>query len=223
MGSDALPEQAGLFAAGAAPSRAALQAAHARLLQEKGLQFDFAAAQPPKPAHEPAWLKALGQVIEWMAHMLGWVFWAAVALGAALLVIFIVSEIVRARWPERFRRKAKPKPPPLDWRPDAAVARALLAEADALAAAGRYGEAARLILHRSIEDIDGRRPHLVRPANTAREIAGMDALPAAARATFAFIASTVERSLFGGRDLDASGFDACRKAYEDFALPGAWA
>jgi hypothetical protein len=111
----------------------------------------------------------------------------------------------------------------VDWRPTEAAARALLEDADKLAAAGRYAEAARLLLHRSIEDIEGRRPKLVRPAFTAREIAELDDLPAAARATFSFIAGIVERSLFGGRDVDAAGFAECRQAYESFAFPGAWA
>jgi hypothetical protein len=37
------------------------------------------------------------------------------------------------------------------------------------------------------------------------------------------IAGVVEKSFFGGQGLDADGFAACRKAYEAFAFPGAWA
>lgn len=80
----------------------------------------------------------------------------------------------------------------------------------------------RLILHRSIEEIDDRRPRLVRPAFTAREIGRLDDIPQSARATFAAIAAVVEHSLFGGRPVDAAAFAACRRAYAAFALPGAW-
>jgi len=219
-----LAGQPGLFGAGAAPSRSALQAAHARLLQDKSLQFDFNAAPPPdKIAPPPGWLKWLGDVLVGAAHLLGWVFWGAVVLAVVAFVVFLVLEIARTRWPDRFKRKPRPIPQPAEWRPDAAVARALLEDADRLAKEGRYAEAARLLLHRSIEDIEGRRPRLVRPAYTAREIAGLEDLPGAARSTFSFIADIVERSFFGGRDVDAGGFAECRQAYEQFAFPGSWA
>lgn len=215
--------QPGLFSEGAEPSRAALKAAQDRLLQDKTLQFHLGVAAPPPKTETPEWLKWLANVLAQLGHALSWVFWAAVILGVALIVAFIVLEIARTRWPDLFKRRRKPRLRPVDWRPEAAVARALLAEADELAAGGRYAEAARLLLHRSIEDIESHRPRLVRPAFTAREIALLEGLPAAARKTFAFIAEIVERSFFGGREVDADGFAACRRAYEDFAFPGAWA
>jgi hypothetical protein len=218
-----LPAQPGLFAAGAAPSRGALQAAQARLLQDKSLQFHLSQAPPVPKTETPGWLKWLDDVLGRLGHLLGWVFWACVALGVLAIVGFIVLEVARVRWPDRFKRKAKARIAPVDWRPDASVARALLEEADRLAGEGRYAEAARLLLHRSIEDIEGHRPRLVRPAFTAREIALLDDLPAAARATFGYIAEIVERSFFGGAEVDAAGFAACRQAYESFAFPGAWA
>lgn len=219
-----MPAQPGLFAAGAAPSPAALKAAQARLLSDKSLQFTFnkpAAEPPPQPT--PGWLKALDQMLSAAGHALGYVFWGGVALAVLALIVFVALEVARTRWPERFKKKPKPVAAVEDWRPEATVARALLDEADRLAAAGEYAMAARLLLHRSIEHIEGRRPRLVRPAYTSREIAGLEEIPAAARPTFASIAAVVETSLFGGRDVDAAGFAACRKAYEDFAFPGAWA
>ena len=69
----------------------------------------------------------------------------------------------------------------------------------------------------------GYRPRAVRPALTARDIARLDSLPAAARAPFSLIAEVVERSFFGGREVDAGAFAECRRAYESFALPEAWA
>jgi hypothetical protein len=48
-------------------------------------------------------------------------------------------------------------------------------------------------------------------------------MPEAARTTVVAIAGVVEHSFFGGRPIDASGFATCRRAYEAFAFPGAWA
>ncbi|MBV9994725.1 MAG: hypothetical protein JO127_05890 [Caulobacteraceae bacterium] len=221
--------QGGLFATnGAQPSREALQAAQTRLMQDHGLQFRFAAAPSPSPPSRlPHWLldllRSLGKLGAGLGKGLEWVFIAGLAVALALVLLFIAREIIRTRWPQLLKRKRAARRAALDWRPDAAAARALLEEADRLAAEGAYGEAAHLLLYRSIEDIERHRPRLVRPALTSREIAGLEGLPAAARATFSKIAEIVERSFFGGRDLDAAGFAECRQAYEAFAIAGAWA
>jgi hypothetical protein len=223
-----LAAQPSVFAAGAAPTPDAVRAAHARLLQDGGLQFSFDRVKPPPPPTRlPDWLveliRALGKAIGAAGHALGWVFLAGLVLALAIVLVFVGGELIRARWPHLFKRKAAPRQRPVDWRPDERAARALLEEADRLAAAGAYGEAVRLILHRSIEEIEGRRPRLVRPALTAREIGGLEDLPDPARVTFSAIAAIVEASLFGGRPVDAAGFAECRRTYEAFALPGAWA
>ena len=96
----------------------------------------------------------------------------------------------------------------------------LLADADALAAQGRYDEATHLLLRRSVQDIAGAKPRLVRPSLTSRDIAVHPDLSAKARDTFAAIARTVERSLFGARRLSETDWSAARAAYADFALPG---
>jgi hypothetical protein len=217
-----------LFGSGGAPSHDALRAAQARLMRDSSLQFSFKSAPEPPPAvHLPHWLEAflnlLGQVFKVVGDGLGWVFLGGLVLALAIVVFFIAREFVRSRWPDVFKRRARPRADPAPWRPDATAARALLEEADRLAASGAYAEAVRLILHRSIEEIEGRRPRLVRPALTSREIGGLPELPDHARATFVAIAEVVERSLFGGREVDAAGFALCRKTYEAFALPQAWA
>ncbi|MFI4936483.1 MAG: hypothetical protein ACHP7N_17895 [Caulobacterales bacterium] len=193
-------------------------------MRDRSLQFSFDKAPPdPKLTPTPHWLVQLGHWIEQASRLLGWVFWAGVIIAAALLLYFIGREIVRTRWPDRFGAKASARPAIVDWRPDETAARALLEEADRLAAEGAYAEAVHLLLHRSIEHIGERRPRLVKPANTAREIAGLQGIPEAASATFAAIAGVVETSFFGGRAVDAVGFAECRQAYEAFAFPGAWA
>jgi hypothetical protein len=220
-----LAAQQGVFA-GQPPSPEALRAAQAQLMRDPSLQFGFGKAQLPPHTELPGWLKAIfqaiGSVLNAVAPFLGWIFIGGLAAALAIVLFFIGRELVRTRWPALFKRK-RPASKPTVWRPDAVVARALLEEADKLAAAGRYAEAVRLILHRSIEEIDGRRPRLVKPAYTAREIGRLTDIPENARNVFVGIAGVVEKSFFGGQGLDADGFAACRKAYEAFAFPGAWA
>ena len=207
--------------AGGAASGAADQFArvHARLLQDHDLQFAFTGGPaPPKP---PDWLKPLAELIAAFAPLLQWVFWGGLAIAVGAILIFIGRELIRIRWPAR--RKPADLSGPEPWRPAPERARALLEDADRLAAEGRYGDAARLLLHRSIEDLESHRPRAVRPALTARDIAGLDALPAPARGPFAVIAAAVERAFFADRELDAAGFAECRSAYEAYAFPEAWA
>jgi hypothetical protein len=202
-----------------------LRAVHARLLADRALQWDFGAFRPPEPVRLPPWLKALADVL---AHALGWavpalkyVFWGGLALAAVVVVWVIVREGMGVRFPT-WRRRAPARPQPADWLPDPRRARALLENADRLAAQGRFDLAVRLILHRGIEDIDARRPKLVRPALTGRDIAGLEALPPAARGAFAAIAAVVEYSAFAGQPIGEAAFIRCRSAYEAFAYPEAW-
>jgi hypothetical protein len=202
----------------------ALAMAHARLLSDHATQFAFTALPPDPKLELPKWWKVLGRWIGIAAKFIAPyaidLFW--IGLGAAILaaVFLIAREVLGARFP--LRRRTRPRPSPADWRPEAFKARALLEDADRLAAQGRYDEAAHLLLLRGIDDIEDKRPRLVKPALTARDIAALAAVPAAARDAFAQIATVVEKSLFGGRCLDAGAFAQCRAAYEAFAFPKAW-
>lgn len=209
------------------PGLDALRAAHGKLLANKHIQFDFAAPEKPPPPTKPPpqWMIDLGKffahLVDMALPLLKVLFWVGVGAVALLLVALIAREIFGVRF-ER-RRRASRINQPVDWRPDAVKALALLEDADALAAQGRYDEAVRVILFRSIDDIEGRRPRLVRPALTARDIAALEALPSAARPAFGLIARVVEASFFGGRPVDRAGFAECRQAYEAFAFPEVWA
>ncbi len=196
-----------------------LARAHAHMLADPALQFAFASIAPPKI---PGWLTWLGHFLGWIAPAMQWVFWLGLALAVLTVLVFIAREVIAVRWPGLKKDRPAVLAAP-EWRPEPAKARALLEDADRLAAQGLYAEAAHLLLHRSIDDVAGYRPRAVRPALTARDIARLDSLPAAARAPFAFIAEVVERSFFGGRPVDADAFAACRRAYQSFALPEAWA
>lgn len=192
--------------------------AHRRLLADRTLQFDFVRTPPRPPA--PKWLTSL---IEFLAPILKYVFWAGVAAVVALILFFLIRELIRIRWKGRIKRPKAGADEADAWRPTAAQARLLLEEADQLAARGLYAEAAHHLLLHSIQEVQDRRPRAIRPAFTSRDIGRMDILPQDARAAFSQIAAIVERSLFGGRAVDAEGFATCRHAYESFAFRGGWA
>jgi hypothetical protein len=191
--------------------------AHRALLADGTIQLDLI---PVKQAPPPAWLEPLIRFIETIFPVIRVLFWIAVAAAVLFLVFAIVRRVRDGEW--SWRRKRVAPEAAENWLPEEAPARALLREADALAEAGRFDEAAHLLLFRSIEDIDRRRPHLVRPALTSRDLAGAQALPAGPRRSFGDIVMMVERSLFGGRILGKTDWQACRAAYQDFAFASAW-
>ena len=209
-----------------APNSAAhgLEAAHRALLQRRDLQFDLPGFKPPTPREPPHWLKALGDFLGSLFGGLGPImevlFWGLVAAAVAGVIFLIAREV---GWTEIIRKRRKPRLAPVDYRPDAEVARALLADADELAAQGRFAEAVHILLLRSIEDMQRFRPGSVRPAATSRDIAGLEVLPVTARPAFAAMAERVEVSLFGARAVDAEGFARARSDYEAFAFTKAWA
>jgi hypothetical protein len=209
-------------AAAAAPAGTdEVAAAHARLVADKSLQFDMSGVtQPPPP--DLKWLEDIGKLLDSMIPAFKVIVWLGLAAGAGVVIFLIAREVARVRWPERFGAKllTEAQGP---WRPTDAEAVALLEDADRLAAEGRFEEAVRLILHRSVQDIQGRRPRLLTPALTSRDIAGLPELPPAARTAFTSIAQVVERAVFAGRPVGAEGFAECRRTYEAFAFPGVWA
>lgn len=192
--------------------------AHSRLLSDDRLQFDRTGFTPPEV---PGWLHWISDALRAMAPLLEIVFWAGLAVIVAVIAWFIIRELLGLRLP-RPKAEAPNVAAEPEWRPDEAAARNLLAGADALAAEGRYAEAAHLLLMRSVEDIERRKPRAIKVSLTTREIATTTSLPEAARPAFIHIGEVVERSLFGGRPVDAQDFADCRRAYEDFALPAGW-
>ena len=177
--------------------------------------------QPPPPP--PDWLRQLGEWLRELFEPLGkalgvsWpvlekILLALALLGAAFLLWRLVIEPLLEM---RRRPKAEAEP---EWVPVRAHAVALLADADRLAAEGRFGEAAHLLLQRSVHHIAEAQPDWLLPATTAREIASLPRLPERARNAFGVIAARVERSLFALRELDAGDWQAARAAYADFAL-----
>ncbi len=197
----------------------ALAGAHARLLHDPTYQFGFTPPPPPPPL--PDWLRALIRFLGQAAPYLQWVFWGLLAVGLITIIVLLAREFLVYRRPATAARETVALGTE-DWRPTAARARALLADADRLAGEGRFDEAAHVLLFRSIDDLEEKRPRLVVPAYTSRDIAILRDLPDSAGRALDVIVRHVERSLFGGRSLNAGDFADCRSAYEAFAFPGLW-
>ncbi|HEX8381122.1 MAG TPA: DUF4129 domain-containing protein [Allosphingosinicella sp.] len=214
-----------------------MAAAHEALKADPSIQFTLRPAPPPPRA--PQWIsdfskwldETVGPFFRWIGSFMPdapyarILLWTVLAVAAAAFAVMLYRRIREGEWRLGRRRTAAPAEAPAEeetWAPEAAPARSWLREADALAAQGRYAEAVHHLLFRSIEDIGRRRPRLVRPALTSRELASAEALPVPARSLFARIAGLVERSLFGGRAVGADEWTSARAAYADLVLPGTW-
>lgn len=185
----------------------------------------------------PDWLRSLfhwlGQILKPVGRLLRWIgrfmpdapyarilLWALLIGLASWLLWLLYLHFFPRHDPPKKRREAMRIED--DVLPEAASARRWLQEADALAAEGRYAEAVHHLLIRSIDDIGKRRPQLIRPALTSRDLAAAREIPFNPRRSFADIAAVVERSLFGGRAVDIDDWTACRTAYDDFARAREW-
>ncbi|WP_395645231.1 DUF4129 domain-containing protein [Terricaulis sp.] len=213
------PDIAGANASEASTQVAAgdpLAAAHQQMLADDRLQLQFAQFEPPDP---PQWLTPLSDFIRAIAPILQYVFWAGVIIIVALVLWVLVNEIIR-RMPARAKAVKAAEPEKPVYKPTAARARALLEEADRLAAEGRYGEAARVLLHRSIEDFEQVFQMAIGPALTSREVARLEQLSPQGRSVFTGIAQAVETALFAEQPLARERYMQCRDAYASFALQG---
>jgi len=202
---------------------ARVTAAQAKLLRDPSIQFHFDAA--PTPPQPPIWLvallQAIGKALQGLAQPLGYLLWAVLILGVISILVFLGRDLLA---PPKLR--ASKALGALDreaaWRPDRAVARALLEDADRLAAAGQFTQAAHVLLFRSIDEVRSRAPHLIAPSLTSRDIARLPEIPAAPRSAFGKISDVVEQAVFGRRPVDELGWIACRDAYALFAFPDGW-
>ena len=181
----------------------------------------------PVPPHKvpqsdaPEWLKALFRFLAELLAPLGRLIgsgWGTIEIVLVVLavmgVLWIAGTLLWRWWEARTPRVA-----PLEaLLIDRAVALALLEDADALAAEGRFGEAARLLLQRSVHHIASTRPDWLSPSSTAREIGAIPGLPGSAKQAFGVIAREVERSLYALRALASDDWQRARAAYTAFAL-----
>jgi len=205
----------------------ALDKAHEAYLKNTDLQlerpeWEEAALPPPPPP--PPWLKWLADLLSALSPLFGYLFIAIIIAVIGGVLYFIFGEALRVRFGKSGAGKVDEADDELiDVRPDAAMARGLLEEADALARAGKFAEAVHLLLFRSIEDIQTRLEGGVPKSLTAREIGDLQHLPERAKHGLGPIIVIVERSFFGGREVDADGWQEARASYQDFAFGEAWA
>lgn len=198
-----------------------IASAHERLRADASYQFEFSSMPAPNPA--PGWIRAIANLIatifEILSPLINIVFWLGVILIIAGGAYYICRELYL-----RLRRTTTDDSvnAPSLYSTAPALARALLEEADSLAAEGRYGEAARVLLFRSIEDIQRFQPNHVRKAMTSREIARLSILPPPARKAFSQIAGAVEQCHFAGCEIGSEIFSECRAAYRIFADAEKW-
>ncbi len=189
--------------------------------------IQYAPLPEPEEPETPEWLE---RFLDWLGDVFSPVGEAlATAMGAiglswpvlqwVLLALAVLGlGVLLFRFVQPYRHRAPEPTPEPEWAPDRHAALDLIAEADRLAAEGRFDAATHLLLQRSVGQIAELRPDLLRPSSTAREIAALPVLSDAAREAFAAIATRVERSLFALRRLDQADWQAARAAYSRFAL-----
>lgn len=213
--------------------------AYRALRADSSVQFNL--TPPDAAAKPPHWLEAileaLGHALEAVGRFIGWIgsffpgapvmrilLWAIIVLAAAALIWAMYNRLRYGEWSFRLPRASSATQVELEeeWAPQEAHAHSWLEEADALAGEGRFAEAIHHLLFRSVDDIARRRPALVRPALTSRELAAADGVPARARELFSRIARLVERSLFGGRSVGKEDWLNARQTYSDFVMASAW-
>lgn len=199
---------------------AAAEAAWRAIRKSGDIQF---APVPPNPPRETAqWLKTLGEFLEWLLSPLGRALGSGWGVVETILlaggVIGLVWLAWALLWPLWLARHRQPNVAAPQWAPQREEALALLEDADRLAAQGLYGEAAHLLLQRSVGQIARARPDWLTPASTAREIGAIRGLPGEARTAFGTIAALVERARYALRPLAAEDWTAARAAYARFAL-----
>lgn len=164
-------------------------------------EVPFAGPVEPKPARGGQ--EATQEVGRGAAEVFLWIIAALSALGVGAAVL-----AARAGWrPGRDRVPtggAGPGP--------VVVARQTLVDARALAAAGRFAEAAHALLLRTFDALS--RQAALSPALTSREILDQVPLTAEAHGALGALVQTVEISLFGGAAVSAEDFARCEAAFE---------
>ncbi len=160
--------------------------------------------------------QAIGPLLGYLLAIL-----IVLAILAGLYMVF--GESITLRRQQKALRETPDVSSVPDLRPAQAQARALLEDADALAAQGRFAEAVHLLLFRSIDDIQEQRSGVIDRSLTSREIGALGVLPAPVREALLPIIRIVERSFFGGQTVTEQGWSEARASYEQFAFGEAWA
>lgn len=181
---------------------------------------------PPEPVTDPSsaaddpLVTALGALI---ARVMGW----ALLIGLGLLLAWGLYWLIRARLPGQSRPAPREEP---HRHPATAAARQRaravsrhepsLADADALAAAGKFAEAVHSLLLAALAAISRQTGIALPRAATSRELQdrlrlsddGLDAL--------SMLIAAAERAIFAGRPVDAGSYRGARAAFLRLAPEG---
>lgn len=155
----------------------------------------------------------------WLAETL---FWAVLALVGALVLFFLGNlalDLLRNRTAFK-RNRDRPagetlriETPPVEPR---AVDRSTLAEADRLAAEGRFSEAIHLLLLVAMARLHRELGPRVAPAMTSREVLRLPALPGATVEPLTRMVQLSEINHFGGRHAAEPDYRSCRADFLRF-------
>jgi hypothetical protein len=201
---------------------------HDGLSADPSFQTGLPVSQPPElPRTGPSVLgdvfEAIGGFIAFIAPVLR----LLLIFALIVLVIFVLYSLARALYDRRERLGRLLNRPnaaddlkTVDLRPEEQFARTLLSDADALAAAGRYGEAIRLLLLSSIRDMQVRIHQRIGVSLTAREIGRLGALPDVSRLALHRIIHTVELNVFGEQPVGQDDYSRAREDYTLLAFEG---
>ena len=164
-------------------------------------------ARPPAPdlappnldLTPPEWLQSVARLL------------AICLLGAGAIGIAVYLSRRFADAPRRGDPFANNRESP--GTPAAEVKDPTLQEADALAASGRFAEAMHLLLAAALHHLRRRAATGLADSLTSREVIGAVRISDERRAALLDIVGNVEVSHFGGRAVDAGGYEHCRVSY----------
>ena len=142
-----------------------------------------------------------------------YIVWALFAAGALYLAILAIRKFRRSRI---LSAGVEPNPVPTAEKSEAP--HSPLEEIEQLARDGALADAVHLLLLRFIEDIQIKPKTTLQPALTSREVVATVSLPQPAKASLSFIVAAVERTRFGGLEIERDTFEQCLEGYRNFAL-----
>ncbi|MCR9269149.1 MAG: hypothetical protein NXH72_04085 [Hyphomonadaceae bacterium] len=183
---------------------------------------EFAPAEQPRRSGTNPIAQALASFFNAIGSVLGYLLALIILLAILAGVYMVFGESLTLRGRQKDKAIGPDTSLVTDLRPEQGRARALLEDADALAAQGRFAEAVHLLLFKSIDDIQEQKSGVIGRSLTAREIGALGVLPETVRDALSPIIRVVERSFFGGQTVNERGWKEARASYETFAFGEAW-